>query len=174
MPTEKKMKNIASTVLRSIVPPLLLVSSGFILCMHWFLLMADNQSAGITAEVIPAPVIASIMAYYSVVFGPMTWLIKVFILLMFATILLQLFIREIPRALSWAVALTNIPLIINGVFHIIPLVDHFILNTETPEVQSQIIRTVQISHVVSAYGTAFMILIQLIIIYRLMQRTETK
>lgn len=168
------MKNISKSILRPIVPPLLLVSSGFILCMHWFLLMADNQSAGITAEVIPAPVIASIMAYYSVIFGPMTWLIKVFILLMFVTILLQLFIRDIPRVLSWAVALTNIPLIINGVFHIIPLVDHFLLNTDTPEVQSQIVRTVQISHVVSAYGTAFMILMQLIIIYRLTQQSETK
>lgn len=168
------MKNISKSILRPIVPPLLLVSSGFILCMHWFLLMADNQSAGITADVIPAPVIASIMAYYSVIFGPMTWLIKVFILLMFVTILLQLFIRDIPRVLSWAVALTNIPLIINGVFHIIPLVDHFLLNTDTPEVQSQIVRTVQISHVVSAYGTAFMILMQLIIIYRLMQQSETK
>ena len=166
------MNKFASSVLRPIVPSLLLVSSGFILCMHWFLLMADNQAAGITAEVIPASIIATIMAYYTVVFGPMTWLIKVVILLMFTTIILQLFIKEIPRILSWAVALTNIPLIINGVFHIIPLVDKFISEPYTPEVQSQIVRTVQISHVVSAYGTAFMILVQLVIIFRFMRQAE--
>lgn len=168
------MKNSISSVLRSIVPPLLLASSGFILGMHWFLLMADNLVVGVTSEVIPAPIIATIMGYYTVVFGPMTWLIKVVILAMTLTIILQLFIRDISRYLSWAIALTNIPLIANGVFYIIPMVDQFILNSDSPEVQSQMVRTIHTAHVLSAYGTAFMILLQLIIVIRLLRQAETK
>jgi hypothetical protein len=81
-------------MLQAVIPPLLLVSLGYILSMHWFLLMADTHVDGITSAIIPADVIATIMAYYTVVFGPLTWLIKVFILLMFVTMTLQLFIRE--------------------------------------------------------------------------------
>lgn len=165
------MKKYFGSVLRAIVPPLLLVSAGFIFCMHWFLLMADTKTAGITTDVVPASIISTIMAYYSVIFGPMTWLVKVVILIMFVTIILQLFIREIPWYLSWPIALTNIPLIFQGIFKIIPLVDQFIQNTHTIEVQSQIVRTVRDAHVLSAYGTAFMILLQIIVIIR-MQRRE--
>ena len=110
--------------------------------MHWFLLMADTHVSGITSAVVPASVIWTIMDYYKVVFGPMTWLIKIFILVMLLSMTLQLFIREIPWYFRWLIFLTNAPLVVNGVFHIIPLVDRFILNTDAPEVQSQIVRTV--------------------------------
>jgi hypothetical protein len=86
----------------------------------------------------------------------------------------QLFIREIPWYLSWAIAITNLPLIILGVFKIIPLVDHFILNTDSIEVQSQIVRTVHDAHVLSAYGTAFMILLQLIVIIRMQRQRNAQ
>jgi len=168
------MKNLLSSVLRSIVPPLALLSFGFILCMHWFLLMADSHVDGITTEIVPPDVIATIMAYYTVVFGPMTWLIKIFILLMFVTATLQLFIREIPWYLKWPIFLIKTPLILQGVFRIIPLVDHFILNTDTPEVQSQIVRTVHDAHVLSVYGTALAIVLQLGVIILLQRRAEAK
>jgi len=168
----KKYLDPVMSAVRYIVPPLLLLSFGFILCMHWFLLMADTLASGITTEIIPASVIATIMAFYTVVFGPMTWLIKVFILLMFLTMTLQLFIREIPLYLKWPIFLLNAPLIFNGVFRIIPLVDQFILNTDTPEVQSQMVRTVHDAHMLSAYGTALMIVLQLIVIIRLQRRSE--
>ena len=73
------MKNNPSSiksVIRYIVPPLLLCSAGFILCMHWFLLMADTLASGVTADVIPTPILSSIIGYYTIVFGPLTWLIK--------------------------------------------------------------------------------------------------
>jgi hypothetical protein len=168
------MKKYLSPALRLLVPPLLLLSFGFILCMHWFLLMADTQVEGVTSAIVPAPVIASIMAYYSVVFGPMTWLIKVFILLMALTMTLQLFIPEIPGYLKWSIFLINTPFIFNGVFRIIPLVDQFILNTDTAEVQSSIVRTVHDAHMFSAYGTAVLIILQLIAMIFLQLRAKTK
>lgn len=168
------MKKLIGFAFRSLVPALLLVSLGFILCMHWFLLMADSHIEGITSEIIPASVISTIMAYYTVVFGPMTWLIKVFILLMFLTMTLQLFIREIPWYLKGAIFLIKAPLILNGVFYIIPLVDKFISNTNSPEVQSQMVRTIHDAHVFSAIGTAVAIILQLIVLVLLQRRSEAK
>jgi hypothetical protein len=168
------MKNIAATfrsLNRSITPLLLLVSSGFIFSMHWFLLMADSKVSGITADVVPANIIATIIGYYTVVFGPMTWLIKIFILLMLLTMTLQLFIAEIPWYFRWVIFLTNAPLVFQGVFRIIPMVDHLILNTDTPEVQSQIVRTVHTAHVLSAWGVMLMIVLQLIVIVQLQRKT---
>ena len=163
----KNQTNPVMSAIRSVVPPVLLCSASFIFAMHWFLLMADTHVSGITSAVVPASVITTIMDYYKVVFGPMTWLIKIFILVMLLSMTLQLFIREIPWYLRWLVFLTNAPLVFNGVFHIIPLVDHFILNTDSPEVQSQIVRTVHDAHVISAYAAVLMIILQLIIIIRM-------
>ena len=169
------MKNQRSPVIsaiRYIVPPILLCSASFIFAMHWFLLMADTHVSGITSAVVPAPVISTIMDYYKVVFGPMTWLIKIFILVMLLSMTLQLFIREIPWYFRWLIFLTNAPLVINGIFHIIPLVDRFILNTDTPEVQSQMVRTVHDAHVLSAYAAALMIVLQLIIIIQMQKQAD--
>lgn len=118
--------------------------------MHWFLLMADSLASGITADVIPASILSSISAYYTVVFGPMTWMIKIFILLMLLSMTLQLFIKDIPWVIRYLTFLTNAPLVFNGVLHIIPLADQFILNTATPEVRSQYARTIHETHVTSA------------------------
>ena len=170
----KNNQNPVMSAIRTIVPPLLLVSASFIMCMHWFLLMADTLASGITSEVIPAPVLSSISAYYAVVFGPMTWLIKVVILLMLVTMTLQLVIKAIPWYLSWTIFITNAPLVINGVFHIIPMADRFITNTATPEIQSQYARTIHSAHVISAYGTALMIVLQLIVIIRMQRQAETQ
>jgi len=167
------MKNIAATLKslnRSITPLLLLVSSGFIFSMHWFLLMVDSHVEGITSDVIPADIISTIINYYTVIFGPMTWLIKIFILLMLLTMTLQLFISEISWYLRWVIFLTNAPLVFQGAFRIIPMVDHLILNTDTPEVQSQIVRTVHDAHVLSAWGVLLMIVLQLIVIVQLQQK----
>jgi len=147
-----------------IVPPLLLFSASFILCMHWFLLMADTLASGITSEVIPAPILASISGYYTIVFGPMTWLIKVVILLMFLCMTLQLTIKAVPAILRWAVFLSNAPLVLNGVFFIIPMADKFITNTATPELQSHYARSIHSAHVTSAYGAVLMIVLQISII----------
>src|SRR5437867_240636 len=95
------------SAIRYVIPPLLLCSASFILCMHWFLLMADTLASGVSSQVIPAPILSSIIAYYTVVFGPMTWMIKVFILLLLLTMTIQLFIREIPWYLSWTIFVTN-------------------------------------------------------------------
>ena len=167
-------QNPVMLVIRYIVPPLLLCSASFILGMHWFLLMADTLASGVTSEVIPASILSSISAYYTVVFGPMTWLIKFFILLMLLSMTLQLFIKEIPWYLRWIIFITNAPLVINGVFHIIPMADRFITNTATPEIQSQYARTIHSAHVISAYGTALMIVLQLIVIIRMQRQAETQ
>ena len=166
-------QNPVMSAIRYIVPPLLLCSASFILCMHWFLLMADTLASGITTEVIPASILLSISAYYTVVFGPMTWLIKIFILLMLLSMTLQLTIKAIPWYLSWIIFITNAPLVFNGVFRIIPMADRFITNTATPEIQSQYARTIHGAHVISAYGTLLMIVLQIIIIIRLQRQAET-
>ena len=168
----KAQQNPLSSAIRYLVPPLLLCSASFILCMHWFLLMADTLAAGITSPVIPASVLASISGYYTIVFGPMTWLIKVFILLMLSCMTLQLTIKDIPAFLSWTIFITNAPLVFNGVFRIIPMADRFITNTATPEVQSQYARTIHSAHVISAYATVLMIVLQLIIVIRLQRQAN--
>jgi hypothetical protein len=142
--------------------------------MHWFLLMADTLASGITSGVIPAPVLSSIIAYYTVVFGSMTWLIKVFILLMLLSMTIQLTIKEIPWYIRYTIFITNAPLVFNGVFHIIPLADQFILNTATPEMQSQFARTIHNAHVLSAYGTVLMIVLQVIAMANLQKQAEKK
>ena len=135
--------------------------------------MADTHVEGITTAVIPAEVLMTIINYYRVVFGPMTWLIKVVILTMLLSMTLQLFIREIPRFLSWTIFLIHAPFIFQGVFRIIPMVDQFILNTDTPEVLSQMARTIHAAHFSSAISAAFMIVLQIIVIIGLQRRAET-
>jgi hypothetical protein len=168
----KNHPNLIMSAIRYVVPPLLLCSASFILCMHWFLLMADTLASGITSEVIPAPILSSIIAYYTVIFGPMTWLIKIVILLLALSMTLQLTIKAIPWYLSWTIFITHFPLIVNGVFRIIPMVDRFILNTETPEIQSQFARAIHSSHVISAYSAALIVILQLIILIRLQRQAE--
>ncbi len=171
------MKNRPSRVMsaiQAIVPPLLLSSASFIFCMHWFLLMADTQASGITSEVIPAPILESIIAYYTVVFGQTTWMIKVFILVMLLSMALQLTIKAIPWYIRYLIFITNAPLVFNGVFYIIPLADRFILNTAPPEMQSQFARTIHSAHVISAYGIALMIVLQLIVVIRLQSQAKEK
>jgi hypothetical protein len=170
----KNDPNLVKLAIRYIVPPLLLCSAGFILCMHWFLLMADTLASRITSEVIPAPILSSIIAYYTVVFGPMTWLIKIVIALMLLCMTLQLTIKAIPWYLSWTIFITNAPLVFNGVLRIIPMADRFILNAEMPEIQSQFARAIHSAHVVSAYAVALMIVLQLIILIRLQRQAENK
>ena len=160
----------AQAVIRSIVPPLLLSSASFIFCMHWFLLMADSLASGIALDTIPAPILSSIIAYYTVVFGPMTWLIKMVILTMLLSMTLQLTIKEIPWLLRYLIFITNAPFVFYGVFYIIPLADRLITTTATPEIQSQFVRTIHSAHVASAYAAALMIVLQLFIIIRLQRQ----
>ena len=170
----KKYLSPVASAIQSIVPPLLLCSASFILGMHWFLLMADRLSEGITSEVLPAPILDSIRAYYTIVFGPMTWLIKVFILILFLTMTLQLFIKVVPWYLRWTIFIIHAPLTINGVFYIIPMVDRFIANTATPQIQSQYVRTTHDAHVISACSAAIVIVLQIIVIIYLQRKAEKK
>lgn len=169
------MKSIAASArstLGYIVPPLLLFSASFIFCMHWFLLMADTLTSGVTTHVIPAEIRSSIIAYYSIVFGEMTWLIKIVILLLLATMTIQPFLREVPKVLSWTIFIIHAPLIFQGVFRIIPMVDELILNAQTAEVQSQVLRTVHNAHVVSAYSAAVMIVLQIVVMILLQRQSQ--
>lgn len=171
------MKNIfipIMKVIRYIVPPLLLCSASFILCMHWFLLMADSLVAGVTSDVVPASILSTIIGYYTVVFGPMTWLIKVMILVMFLSMTLQLTIRDIPWYIRYVIFLTHAPLTLNGIFYIIPLVDKLILNTATPEIQSQYVRAIHNAHTISLYGAVLTIVLQIIAIIILQRKAEKK
>lgn len=167
------MKTILKGI-RSIVPPLLLCSASFILCMHWFLLMADSLADGVTTAVIPAEILSRIIAYYTVVFGPMTWLVKVMILTMFITMTLQLAIKEIPWYIRYTIFISHAPLTLNGVFYIIPMVDKLISNAATPEIQSQYVRTVHDAHIISLYGAVLMVVLQIIAIVILQRKAEKR
>ncbi len=136
--------------------------------------MADSLASGVTSAVIPAPILSSISAYYTVVFGPMTWLIKIVILTMLLTMTLQLTIKEIPWYIRYLIFITNAPLVFYGVLYIIPMADRFITNAATPEIQSQFARTIHSAHAISAYGTALMIALQLIVIILLQRQAEKK
>lgn len=170
----KNTLNPIASAIRYIVPPLLLISASFILGMHWFLLMADRLTEGITAEVIPAPVLDSIRAYYTIVFGPMTWLIKIMILTLFLTMTLQLFIKAIPWYLRWIIFIIHAPLVLNGVFYIIPMVDKFITNTASLAIQSGYVRTTHDAHVISLYSIIVVIVLQIIVLIRLQKQAEKK
>jgi uncharacterized membrane protein YcgQ (UPF0703/DUF1980 family) len=149
------------------VPALLLWVSGFFFAMLWFMLMADTRANGITAPVIPADILDSIRTFYIVIFGPMTWFVKIVFALGLLCMILQLFIPEIPRAIRWIVFLTNAPPIFMAALYIIPMVDRFITNTESLEVQSQYVRTVLNAHLLAASCVALMIVLQLFIVMRL-------
>lgn len=134
--------------------------------------MADSLASAVTTDVIPTEIRSTIIAYYTVVFGDMTWLIKVVILLFLLTMTVQLFLRPIPKLLSGTIFIIHAPLIFQGVFYIIPLVDELILNLQTPEVQSQVMRTVHNAHVISAFSAAVVIVLELLIIIRLQKQAE--
>ena len=171
------MKNFLNPVMsavRSIVPPLLLCCSGFIFAMLWFTLMADTRASGITTDVIPASILSSIITFYQVIFGPMTWLVKIFILLMLLSMTLQLVIKDIPWYIRYLIFITNAPPVFMAVLYIIPLTDRFILNAATPEVQSQMARTIHSAHILSASCVALMIVLQLITVIRLQRRAEAQ
>lgn len=170
----KKILTPILSVIRTIVPPLLLTSASFILSMHWFLLMADSLVDKATTEIVPAPIISTIIGYYTVVFGPMTWLIKLMILTMFLSMTLQLTIRDIPWYVRYTIFLTHAPLTLNGIFYIIPMVDKLILNNATPEIQSQYVRTIHNAHTLSFYGAVLMIVLQIIAIIILQKKAEKK
>ena len=93
---------------------------------------------------------------------------------MLLSMTVQLFITEIPWYTRWLIFITNAPLVVNGVFRIIPLADRFITNTATPELQSQFARTIHSAHVISAYGTVLMIVLQIFVIIRLQRQAENK
>lgn len=136
--------------------------------------MADTLASGTGTGVIPAEIRSSIIAYYTVVFGDMTWLIKIVILLLLATMTIQLFLREVPKVLSWTIFILHAPLIFQGVFRIIPLVDELILNTQTPEVQSHVLRTVHNAHVISTYSAAVMIVLQIVVLVLLQKSRQSE
>lgn len=155
------------SLIRRVIPALLLSSASFILCMIWFTLMADTLADGVTTEILPTPVLNQMIAYYTVVFGPMTWLVKIFILVMLISMTLQLTIKEIPRWSRWLIFITNAPPVFMAVGYIIPLTDHFIENTETPEVLSQLARTIHTAHLISISAVTLMVILQLINVIRL-------
>src|SRR5258708_37075778 len=118
--------NPIKSAIRSIVPPLLLLCSGFIFCMLWFTLMADTRAAGITTDVVPAPILSSIMTFYQVIFGPMTWLVKIFILVMLLSMTLQLTVTAIPWYIRYLIFVTNSPPVFMAVLYLFPLTDRFV------------------------------------------------
>jgi hypothetical protein len=134
--------------------------------MLWFTLMADTLASGITSAVIPPEILSQIITFYTVIFGPMTWLVKIFILLMLSSMTLQLTIKTIPWYIRWLIFITNAPPVFLAVFYIIPLTDKFILNTATPEIQSQYARTIHSAHILSVSCVALMVVLQLIMVIR--------
>lgn len=160
------------SLIRSVVPSLLLCSAGFIFSMLWFTLMADSRAAGITTEVIPADVLEPIITFYQVIFGPMTWLVKIFILVMLLSMTLQLAIKAIPWYIRYFIFITNAPPVFMAVFYIIPLTDRFITKTASPEMQSQFARTIHTAHLISVSCVAMMLVLQLITVIRLQKAVK--
>lgn len=142
--------------------------------MLWFTLMADTLAAGITSGMIPTSILSPIITFYQVIFGPMTWLVKIFILLMLLSMTLQLTITAIPWYIRYPIFITNAPPVFMAVFYIIPLTDRLIENTATPEIQSQFARTIHSAHVLSASCVALMIVLQLIAVIYLQRQAEKK
>ena len=160
------------SLIQAIIPPLLLWVSGFFFAMLWFMLMADTLPSGITSDVIPAPILSSIITFYTVIFGPMTWFVKIVFTRGLLSMILQLTITAIPWYIRWIVFLTNAPPIFMAMLYIIPLVDRLIANTDTPEIQSQMVHTVYNAHLLAASCVALMIVLQLIIIIKFHRQAE--
>jgi len=168
----RNQSNPLVSVIQYIVPPLLLWVSGFFFAMLWFMLMADTRASGITAEVIPADILDSIRTFYRVIFGPMTWFVKIVFALGLLSMTLQLFIKAIPWYIRVPVFITNAPPIFMAALYIIPMTDKFILNIATPEIQSQYARTIHNAHIIAASCVALMIVLQLITVIRLRRQTD--
>jgi hypothetical protein len=169
----KNHPNPVMSAIQSIVPQLLLWVSGFFFAMLWFMLMADTRASQVTTDVIPADILDSIKTFYQVIFGPMTWLVKIVFLLGLLAMTLQLMITAIPWFIRFAVFVTNAPPIFMAAFYIIPLTDRFITNTATPEIQSQYARTIHTAHIIAASCVALMIVLQLVTVIRLQRKAES-
>jgi len=164
--------NPIKSLIQNFVPPLLLWVSGFFLAMLWFMLMADTRASGITADAIPADILVSIRTFYTVIFGPMTWFVKIVFALGLLSMTLQLTITAIPWYIRWTVFLTNAPPIFMAALYVIPLVDRLITNTDTLEVQSQMALTVYNGHLLAATCVALMIVLQLIIVIKFQRQAD--
>ena len=168
----KNQSNPARSAIQYVVPALLLWVSGFFFAMLWFMLMADTRASGITTDVIPADILDSIRTFYQVIFGPMTWLVKIVFGLGLLTMTLQLTITAIPWYVRFPVFITNAPPIFMAAFYIIPMTDRFITNTASLEVQSQYVRTIHTAHIIAASCVALMIVLQLITVIRLRRQAD--
>ena len=166
----KNQPTLSRSAIQTIVPSLLLWVSGFFFAMLWFMLMADTRASGITADVIPTDILDSIRTFYQVIFGAMTWLVKIVFGLGLLTMTLQVTITAIPWFVRLLVFITNAPPIFMAAFYIIPMTDRFITNTASLEVQSQYVRTIHTAHVIAASCVVLMIILQLLTIIRLQRR----
>ena len=170
------MKNFlrpVMTIIRYVVPPLLLCCSGFLLCMLWYSLMADIHAEGI-AGVIPQDTLTPIVSYYQVMFGSLIWLPKIFIFTALISMTLQLAITEIPWYLRFPIFLTNASSIFMAIFVTIPTANRFVANNSTPEIQSQIARDIYQGHIIAISCVAFMVVMQLITVIYLQRKAEKK
>jgi hypothetical protein len=168
----KKYLAHVPAAIQYLVPPLLLWVSGFFFSMLWFMLMADTLAVKSTTEVLPAATLAAIINFYTVIFGPMTWFVKIVFALGLLTMTLQLTIKAIPWYIRWIVFITNAPPIFMAALYIIPLVDHLITNADTPEVQSQMVHTVYNAHILAASCVLLMIVLQIFINIHLRRLAE--
>lgn len=157
---------IKSTI-QTVVPVLLLWVSGFFFAMLWFMLMADSRGADASSSILSEEVLAPIRTFYMVIFGPMTWLVKIVFGLGLLCMSLQLTIQVIPWYVRWAVFITNAPPILMAALYIIPMVNRLISNTASLEVQSEYVRTIHNAHILAASCVAFMIVTQTIVLIRL-------
>lgn len=172
---EKSLMQNNASLKRSIpgliVPPQLLFTANFISCMHWFLIMADTLASGTPTGVIPDEIRSTIIAYHTVALADMTWRIKIVILLLLVIMAIQHSLHDVPKLLSGTILVSHAPSIFQGVFRIIPMVDGLILNKQSPQVQSEIPRTVHNAHVISAYIAAMMIMLEIAVIILLQSKS---
>jgi hypothetical protein len=155
-----------------LAPPLFLLCSGYLFAVLWFDLMADVSITGVTTAIIPEANLAPVAAYYRLMFGPMSWLVKAVMLTSIACALLQLTIQALPRSARIAAVLLNAAPVVLALNQVVPNALRLAARTDSLEVQSQLARSIYAGHVASILCIGALCLLELYVLVRLQSRAR--
>jgi hypothetical protein len=138
--------------------------AGFLLCVLWFDLMFDVQVLGKRERVLPEAVLASIAAYYrrvTTTARPMSGLIALVMVATLVAIGIQITDGNAPRWVGWTSLLFAAAPILLALTHTLPNAVRLGAQTDPPEVQSTLARSIFREHVACAASITAVLVLQL-------------
>ena len=138
--------------------------AGFLLCVLWFDLMFDVQARGCSDHDVPAPVRASIAAYYARVTTaarPMNRLIALVMLVTIGATVAEIARDELPAWRAWPALLLTVAAVGLAATRTVRNAQRFGTQTDDAEHQSQLVRRILRDHVFCIACMATVLALQL-------------